>query len=162
MTEVFPIDLRKLFACEKHFELKNLWHENGDGWAHFTTLCFFLSIRLSFFWAKFPHNKNTQPEFFSETNFMILSVKMSHPIFECEPALCALCQAKINNFLKYFWIKLKITRLLKKCWVKKRLGRSIFVSIRQDFHPFRSLVCHFLVLWKYFAETVANELPLGH
>jgi hypothetical protein len=56
-----PIDLRKLFAFEKHFELKNKLTENGDGWPLLITLCFLTSINASFFLAKLPQSKNAHP-----------------------------------------------------------------------------------------------------
>ena len=90
LTGSFPFAFKYSFVWEKHFELKNFVHENGDGWAHFIILCFFLSISDSFFWAKFPHNRKTQFTVFSETNLITLSVNMSQPNFEWDPALWAL------------------------------------------------------------------------
>ncbi len=101
LTGVFPIERRNSLAFENGFEPKNLVTEKGEGCALLITQWRFLSMSDSFCWAKLPHRTNAQPELFSEMTLMTLSVNLSQPIFECEPALCALQLHQIKPIFIY-------------------------------------------------------------
>jgi hypothetical protein len=90
LTAFLPFLINKSFAFEKHFDLKNLLNESGDGCADLIIPCLVASINFSFLCAKLPHNIKTQYEFFSAINLMTVSVKVSQPILACDPGVCSL------------------------------------------------------------------------
>jgi len=68
---------------EKGLLPKNqLYAEKGEGWADSTIKCLFVSIRFFLLLAKFHQSINTTQEVFCEIDFIILSLKVSQPIFE--------------------------------------------------------------------------------
>lgn len=88
-TGVFPIDVRYLLVCKKHFDPKKPdLAEKGDGCAHLIIKCLFESIRFDFFCENAPHSRKTQRLFFLDIISTTLLVNISQPIFLCEPGLC--------------------------------------------------------------------------
>jgi hypothetical protein len=67
---------------QKFATLQQNLPDNGDGWAHSITLCFNLFTTPPFFFAKFPHKRNTTGCFASDEIVRITaSVKSCQPIY---------------------------------------------------------------------------------
>ena len=91
-------DSKKVFVLENGLVPKNpLDADNGLGWTEVRIKWFLFVISDFFLIALFPHKIKTTGSSFSFTRDIILSVKVSQPIFLCELAWLALT---VNEVLR--------------------------------------------------------------